>query len=297
MRGIRTARQRGGGCGALLLAAIALTPAEALSRPGSAAGETPDQALCRLIEDAALRRSVPVDLFTRLIWRESSFRPSVTSGAGAQGIAQFMPGTAAERGLADPFDPEAAIPASAHLLADLARRFGGWGLAAAAYNAGPGRVADWLAGRRRSLPSETQDYVAFVTGRPAEDLLGGAEPAIGRAPPPGLVVPASGCLELAGRLRRSTPAGAVAESAFAPWGVQMSGAFSKAVALRTFARAQARFVALLGDARPMIIGTRLRSRGTRPFYRVRAPAGSRAEAAGLCRRIREAGGACIVLKS
>ena len=53
------------------------------------------------------------------------------------GVAQFMSGTASERGLADPFDPATAIPASAKLLAELARRFGNLGLSAAAYNAGP----------------------------------------------------------------------------------------------------------------------------------------------------------------
>jgi soluble lytic murein transglycosylase-like protein len=77
---------------------------------------------------------------------------------GAQGIAQFMPGTAQERGLADPFDPEQAIPAAASLLRDLSQRFGNLGLAAAAYNGGPNRVSAWLAGNG-SLPAETQDYV------------------------------------------------------------------------------------------------------------------------------------------
>ena len=95
-------------------------------------GETIDQALCRMIEAAAATHRLPVDFFTRLIWQESSFRPGVTSRAGAQGAAQFMPGTAAERGLADPFDPEQAIPKSADLLDDLRRRFGNLGLAAAA---------------------------------------------------------------------------------------------------------------------------------------------------------------------
>jgi soluble lytic murein transglycosylase-like protein len=88
---------------------VALPPA-ALSQPRS---ETVDQALCRMIEGAAATHRLPVAFFTRLIWQESSFRPGVQSGAGAQGVAQFMPGTAAERGLADPFDPEQAIPKSA----------------------------------------------------------------------------------------------------------------------------------------------------------------------------------------
>ena len=93
----------------------------ALVLPGralAAEGETIDQALCRMIEDSAVKHELPVDFFTRLIWQESSFRPHVTSGAGAQGVAQFMPGTAAERRLADPFDPEQAVPMLEKLLAE-----------------------------------------------------------------------------------------------------------------------------------------------------------------------------------
>src|ERR1043165_10002446 len=72
-----------------------------LSGPALAAeSETIDQALCRMIESAAGAHQLPVDFFTRLIWQESSFRPGVTSRAGAQGVAQFMPGTAQERKLA-----------------------------------------------------------------------------------------------------------------------------------------------------------------------------------------------------
>src|SRR5436305_10411431 len=111
--------------------------------PGAAyaqEGETIDQALCRMIEGAAGRHHLPVDFFTRLIWQESSFRPCVTSRAGAQGVAQFMPGPAQERRLTGPFDPEQAIPESAELLSELRSRFGNLGLAAAAYTGGPARM-------------------------------------------------------------------------------------------------------------------------------------------------------------
>ena len=83
------------------------------------------------------------------------------------------PGTAAERGLADPFDPEQAIPKAADLLADLRARFGNLGLAAAGYNAGPQRVADWLAGKG-GMPAETRNYVLIVTGLDVEDWRSGA---------------------------------------------------------------------------------------------------------------------------
>lgn len=87
--------------------------------------ESVDQALCRLIEHSASAHRLELSFFTRLIWRESSFRIGAQSHAGAQGVAQFMPRTAAERGLADPFDPEQAIPKAAELLADLRVRQSG----------------------------------------------------------------------------------------------------------------------------------------------------------------------------
>lgn len=87
-----------------------------------------------------------------------------------------------------------------------------------------------------------------------------------------------------------------APTPFAPWGVQIAGNFSKAVALAGFERVRTRYAKLLGDVRPMVIGTRIRSRGTSPFYRIRLPAESREEANALCDRLRAAQGSCIVLK-
>lgn len=79
-----------------------------------------------------------------------------------------MPGTSEERGLSNPYDPTKAIPEAAKLLVDLARRFGNVGLAIAAYNAGPGRIANWLDGNR-TLPRETEVFVLAVTGRSAAE--------------------------------------------------------------------------------------------------------------------------------
>jgi len=129
------------------------------------------QELCDVVILAAQAYNLPVAFFMRLIWQESGFKPQTVSRAGAQGIAQFMPDTAAEMGLDDPFDPMQALPVSARFLHTLHQQFGNHGLAAAAYNAGPRRVNNWLA-RRASLPSETRAYVLSVTGRPAEQWLG-----------------------------------------------------------------------------------------------------------------------------
>ncbi len=110
-----------------------------------------------MVELAAKAESLPLEFFARVIWQESRFQPDAIgpltrSGQHAQGIAQFMPGTASERRLLDPFDPVQALPKSAEYLNELRGQFGNLGLAAAAYNAGPRRVQDWLDGKG-SMPS------------------------------------------------------------------------------------------------------------------------------------------------
>ena len=115
---------------------------------------------------AAARWNVSAGLLAAQLMAESNFNPFAVSGAGAQGIAQFMPATARAYGLRNPFDAPAAIDAQAHLMADLLRQFGSVSLALGAYNAGPGAVAAC-----HCVPQipETQAYVARILG-----LLGGA---------------------------------------------------------------------------------------------------------------------------
>jgi hypothetical protein len=119
-----------------------------------------------LIIRAAQRWSVSAQLLAAQLYAESGFNPFARSPAGAEGIAQFMPGTAEAMGLLDPFDPEAAINAQAHLMRDLLGRFGSVPLALAAYNAGAGAVA--ACGCIPPFP-ETRAYVTKILG-----LLGGA---------------------------------------------------------------------------------------------------------------------------
>jgi len=289
---------------ALLLCLLGSAPALAVAAEG---GETVEQALCRLIESSAHARALPVPFLTRLIWRESAFRVGAVSPVGAQGVAQFMPGTARERGLTDPFDPEQAIPHAAHLLADLNRQFGNLGLAAAAYNGGPGRVSAWLAGTG-GLPAETRNYVLAITGAPAEDWRGGAgvemppeEGEAGQTKKTEAPKSEKTCLQVTAALRIPSRGDRFAlggnEGPAAPWGIQLAGNFSKALALQSFSRARKLYTSVIGEVRPMIIGTRLRSRGTRAFYRIRIPAQSREAADSLCGRIRGAGGACLVLRT
>ena len=262
-----------------------------------------DHAICRLIESAARANHLPVAFFTRIIWRESSFRASVVSPAGAEGIAQFMPQTAQERGLADPFDPEQAIPKAAGLLADLRRQFGSLAVAAAAYNAGPARVAGWLNGQGE-LPAETRAYVRFVTERGAGEWAGpGSHTPVGDFDPEPPV--SQSCVALTAELRHDRGDGiddglgedGLGFAPLAPWGVQLAGNFSKARALAAFERTRQRYAAILGEGRPMIIGRLLRSRGTRRFYQIRLPAASRHVAELLCSRLHAVGGNCIALRS
>lgn len=133
----------------------------------------PDQFRRMLIESAA-RYDISPALLAAQLMAESNFNPEAVSPAGAQGIAQFMPGTAAAYGLDDPFDPAAAIDAQARMMSELLARFGSIELALAAYNAGPGAVE--ACGCVPPYP-ETQAYVARILG-----LLGGAGELAGPEP-------------------------------------------------------------------------------------------------------------------
>ena len=97
--------------------------------------------ICRAVEEDAAANGLPVEFFARVIWQESRFNAQAVSPKGARGIAQFMPQTADWRGLANPFDPIEALKNSASYLHELREKFGNLGLAAAGYNAGPGRVS------------------------------------------------------------------------------------------------------------------------------------------------------------
>ncbi|WP_170984433.1 lytic transglycosylase domain-containing protein [Rhodoligotrophos defluvii] len=281
-------------------------PAPAKAKPPAS-----HDTICGLIEKAAVEHRLPIEFFTRLIWKESAFRPNATSHVGAQGIAQFMPGTAAERGLQDPYDVHQAILASAHLLRDLRARFGNLGLAAAAYNAGPRRVDDWLAGAG-GLPYETRDYVAAITGRAAEDWADadrsdralpdryGSLDVKAMAMERPAAKPQASCLAIAKNLGRAKPAPTTLVGVTqrrAPWGVQVAAHFSQARALAKYGQLQRRYSKVLGGIQPMVVRELNRSRGRRAMFHVRLPADSRAQADQLCATFRTAGGACVVMRN
>jgi hypothetical protein len=104
-------------------------------------------------------------------------------------------------------------------------------------------------------------------------------------------------LQLAALIRKAEPDHFAGSVLTAPWGVQLAGSFSKPAALAAYERASGHFRRFIGDVQPMIIGGRAPDRGFSPFYRIRVPAASRADANALCGKIQRAGGACAVLRS
>jgi Transglycosylase SLT domain/SPOR domain len=260
------------------------------------------EAMCLMIESAARANDLPLEFFARVIWQESRFQsdavgPVTRNGQRAQGIAQFMPGTASERRLLDPFDPVQALPKSAEFLKELRDQFGNLGLAAAAYNAGPRRVQEWLAGTG-PMPQETRNYVAAITGTAVDDWAAAAKN--GKMPdrPPN-----TSCRELMALLRRA-PNPFITQleqhvnlAAAKLWGVQLAAGFDRDKALAMYARAIKGLSAVIGDQDPSLLSTLMRTRGTRTFYQVRIGADTRPAADDLCNRIHRAGGACFVLRN
>ena len=270
--------------------------------PGDARETDTREAICLMIEAAAKANDLPLEFFARVIWQESRFQsdavgPVTRNGQRAQGIAQFMPGTASERRLLDPFDPVQALPKSAEFLNELRNQFGNLGLAAAAYNAGPRRVQEWLAGTG-PMPQETRNYVSAITGSTVDEWAKAGKNArmSDRASH-------TGCHELMALLKRA-PNYFVSEleqhvtlGSMRPWGVQLAAGFSRDQALAMYSRAMSRLRGVIGEHDPILLGSLFRSRGTRTFYQVRIGADARPEADELCNRIRRAGGACLVLRN
>jgi hypothetical protein len=290
---------------ALSLPARAEPPGSASNEPATAAttgaaanGSSPSvDDICRTLAQAAAGNDLPEEFFTRLIWQESRFDPAAVSPAGAQGIAQFMPQTAAMRGLTNAFEPLQALRESASYLRELRTTFrGNLGLAAAAYNAGPGPVEAWLA-RRSLLPAETQAYVMIVTGYAAEAWASKTPPQLAAsAAPPSTPEMGARCAEIAKSMieRTRRRPDLTANPAWGPWGVQLAGNWTEAGVLAAYERLRRKYVAVLGDRLPLVLNGRRRA-GV-PFL-VRVSEESRQAANALCAKLIAAGGNCIVFRN
>ncbi len=117
----------------------------------------------------AINAGISPDYFVRQINQESGFNPNAVSPAGAVGIAQFLPSTAAGLGF-DPYNPIAALNGAAHLMANYSHNYGGdYAKALAAYNGGPGAVQNAVSGCGEAnwmncLPGETRNYIRTIMG-------------------------------------------------------------------------------------------------------------------------------------
>ena len=257
--------------------------------------------MCLMLESAAQANGLPVEFFTRVIWQESRFRadaigPVTRSGQRAQGIAQFMPGTAAERNLLNPLDPIQALPKSAEFLRELRVQFGNLGLAAAAYNAGPRRVREWMAGTG-PMPAETRAYVQAITGISVEQWA----TARGDADQKQKSGPA--CGQLMALLKHApNPFVEALEQRVVvgsrqPWSVILTAGMSRTRILGSYAELERRHAALLTGRDAYITQTHLYRRGPVPFYQIRIGVPDRSAAYDVCNRIRQAHGACVVLRN
>jgi hypothetical protein len=261
--------------------------------PSSTSAEPPTpEDICRTVEEAAAENSLPVEFFARVIWQESRFNALAISPKGAEGIAQFMPRTASWHGLADPFDPIEALRHSAEYLRELRDQFGNLGLAAAAYNAGPGRVSAWLA-NHRALPGETRNYVAVVTGWTADEWASPSPPQNSETTIPQGVP----CTRLA-NLILAPKEQAQRIAAYIPrWGVQIAAHLSEAKAWAIYREVQKRYVSLIGDSEPIALHKQIPGMGTVQRYIITIADDNRAPLDTLCAKLIAAGGACVVLRN
>lgn len=249
--------------------------------------------VCRAIKIFAGRHGLPPAYFARLIWQESRFDPAAISRAGAEGIAQFMPGTARLRGLRQAFQPAEALAYSAEYLRFLNEKFGNLGLAAAAYNSGEGRVSRWQA-RGGLLPAETRHYVLTITGIPVDIWLAGTVEDVDYS-----LQPDNSFQEACERMAKTRPAPTlVAQSAdWKPWGVLLAQDFSPAVAAAKFDRTKNSFPALLREEAMLLLTVRNLSFGPRPRHSAMIGRDSRDAADDLCQQLRAAGGSCVVVRN
>jgi hypothetical protein len=267
-------------------------PPAAQSQPTTPNNPPTADDICRAVEEDSAANGLPVEFFARVIWQESRFNAQAVSPKGAQGIAQFMPRTADWRGLADPFDPIEALKNSASYLHELLEKFSNLGLAAAGYNAGPGRVSAWLAGRR-ALPSETRNYVAIITGWTVDEWASPSPPQTAETTIPQGVP----CTRLA-NLILAPKEQAQRIAAYVPrWGMQLTANWSESKAWAVYRMIQKQYAALIGDREPIVVRSRGIGLGSAMRYNIRIADDNRGYLEKFCNKLIAAGGACVVLRN
>lgn len=255
---------------------------------------------CNAIQTFSSRHGLNTGFFARLIWQESRFDANALSHANARGIAQFIPSTAARRGLADPYNPADALEHSAQYLAEMVKRYGNEGMAAIGYNGGERRAEGFLAGK--GLAPETVKYVPIITGLNAEDWRD--------APPKDHDMRLSAtqrflpaCYALAHKRRvtplkpPARPAAASAPPAAQPWGVQVTFAKSKKAARAALKRKTASCRRSVRGENAALYYVPHRVSTRKGFYFARYGLANRAGAQKLCDRMRRQGCVCRVVRN
>ncbi len=247
---------------------------------------------CNAIAVFADRHGLDRDFFARLIWQESRFDPNALSHANARGIAQFIPSTAALRGLADPYNPADALEHSAQYLAEMVTRFGNEGMAAIGYNGGEKRATGFLAGG--GLARETIDYVPIITGLTAEDW---------RDSPPAApdfrlsqTEPFLNACYVMGKKRKLTPL-KPPEPLLKPWGVQVAFATSKAQARARVTERTKSCRSLVKGEKTDLVFAKNRVSGRKGYYFAQFGRDTRTAAQKLCNGLRDQGCICLVIRN
>lgn len=247
---------------------------------------------CNAVQVFADRHGLDRGFFARLIWQESRFDPNALSPANARGIAQFIPSTAALRGLKDPYNPADALAHSAQYLAEMSKKFGNLGLAAIGYNGGERRAEGFLNGG--GLARETVNYVPIITGLNAEDWrdtpdaapdmrLSKTEPFL------------DACYAMAAK-RRITPL-APPVPRLKPWGVQVAFATTQSRA-RAEAKARTkRCSALVRREKLDLVYKKNRVSGKQGYYFAQYGRSGPKTAQTLCNAMRRAGCVCRVVEN
>lgn len=249
---------------------------------------------CNAIRTFADRHGLSRDFFARLIWQESRFDQNALSHANARGIAQFIPSTAALRGLKDPYNPADALEHSAQYLAEMVKKYGNEGMAAIGYNGGERRAEGFLQGG--GLARETVNYVPIITGLAAE---------VWRDTPPKEpdfrlskdkpFLPA--CYDMARNRRVSALRITPPEPVLKPWGVQIAFGTSTDAARTKAKSSTASCPAPIKDRKLQMVFKKNRVSGRKGFYFAQLGSTDRQSAQALCDRMRRSGCICLVVKN
>ena len=249
---------------------------------------------CHAIDHFAKANGLDPAFFARLIWQESRFDPNALSHANAQGIAQFIPSTAAMRGLTDPYNPAEALEYSAEYLGELSRRYGNPGLAAVAYNGGERRADEIRADSTARLPSETVNYVQIITGLPATTWAEEPPEARDFSLQPDLPF-REACHQLA-RNRRLT-AFPEPEPSVSPWGVQLAFGTSKSRAMDEYRSRTRSCAAQVKGEEPDLVWQDSRASPAGGYWMARLGRPDQASAWRYCAQLKENSCLCAVYRN